>query len=90
VSTSIEHAGDELLVHGDLTIRGVTNPVTLRTELAGEGKNPWGKHVAGVEATATLERSQWGLNWNAALEAGGVLVAEKVKLALHIQAVKKE
>ena len=70
---------------GDLTIKGVTKPVTLDVEFGGVGTDPWGNEKAGFEATGEIDRTDWGLTWNANLEKGGVLVSEKIKLALDIQ-----
>lgn len=75
----------EYTVHGDLTIRGVTQPVALEVEFHGTGKNPWGKTVAGVSARASINRKDFGVNFNAALETGGVLVGEKVKLEVDVE-----
>jgi len=85
-STRIEKAGDGgLKVTGDLTLRGVTRPIVLEVDPVGPAvKNPWGQWVRGVSATAKLNRKDFGLNWNQALEAGGILVGEEVKL--HIEA----
>lgn len=88
-STRIEQRGDdELAVHGELTIRGVTRPVTLAVEINGEANDPWGGTRRGYSAKATINRRDFGLNWNAALEAGGVLVGEKVEIALEIEAIR--
>ena len=90
-STRIEPQGDDRYrIEGNLTIRDVTRPVVLDALKEGEGKDPWGKHRAGVTATTTIDRTQWGLTWNAALETGGVLVAEKVKVTLNVQGVLRE
>ncbi len=88
-STNIRQvAGDEFAVTGDLTIRGVTRPVTLAVTFEGFGVNPWGVEVAGVSARGELNREDWGLTWNAALETGGVLVSKKVSLAIEVQAAR--
>ena len=90
-STSLERDGDdddEFLLHGDLTIKGVTKPVTFELEFEGVATDPWGNTKAGFTAEAEINRKEWGLEWNVALEAGGVLVSEKIKLQLDIQAVK--
>ncbi len=88
-STRIERISDgELAVHGDLTIRGVTRPVTLEIELNGEAKDPWGGTRRGFSARTTVNRKEFGLHWNAALEAGGVLVGDKVEISLEIEAIK--
>jgi polyisoprenoid-binding protein YceI len=86
-STSIEPKGEgEFAVHGDLSIRGVTKPATFAVEYHGTGKNPWGKTVAGLHAHTTINRKDFGLNWNAALETGGILVGESVKIELDVEA----
>ena len=77
-------------VEGELTIRGQTRPVRLAVERNGEGKDPWGNQRVGLAATTTLNRHDWGLNWNVALEAGGVLVGDKVKVTLDLQAVERK
>lgn len=88
-STRIVHkGGDDYEVTGDLTIRGVTKPVTLAVEYAGTNKNPWGKVVAGFSARGEVNRKDFGVAFNAPLETGGVLVADKVKLELDVQAVE--
>lgn len=89
-SSRIEKKGDEFVVHGDLTIRGVTKPIALEVEFHGTSKNPYGKTVAGLSARATLNRRDFGVNYNALLEAGGVAVGEKVKLELEAEFVAAE
>ncbi len=85
-STNIRHlGGPEFAVTGDLTIRGVTRPVEFAVTFEGVGINPWGVEVAGVSAQAEVNREDWGLTWNAALETGGVLVGKKVTLDIEIQ-----
>ena len=85
-STLVESEGtNEYTLHGDLTIRGQTHPVSLKVEKLGEGKDPWGNQKIALQATATIDRTKWGLTWNQVLEAGGVLVSEKVKLELDLQ-----
>ena len=84
-STSFD--GDTLT--GDLTIKDVTKPVTFDVEFGGVGQDPWGNTKAGFEATADINRTDWNLNWNAALEKGGVLVSEKIKLVLDVQLAKQ-
>ena len=71
---------------GDLTIRGVTREVALEAELVGKGTDPWGGQRAGFAATTAINRKEFGLTWNQALEAGGVLVSDQVKISLEIQA----
>lgn len=87
-STKIEADGDDYALFADLTIRGVTKNVKFELEFEGVGKDPWGNTKAGFSAEAEINRKDWGLEWNAALETGGVLVGEKVKIQLDIQAVK--
>jgi len=86
-STKVEPAGEsDLRVTGDLTIHGVTKEVVLDTELNGQGTNPWGQGVISYTAHTKINRKDFGLNWNAALESGGVLVSEEVKIAIEIEA----
>lgn len=90
-STRIAAKGDgEYLVHGNITIRGVTQPITFDAEFHGVAKNPWGKTVAGLSARATLNRKDFGVNYNAVLEAGGVAVGEKVKLEIEAELIADE
>ncbi len=90
-STRIERKDDgEFLVHGDITIRGVTKPITLDVEFLGTSKNPYGKTVAGLSAHGTLNRKDFGVSFNALLETGGVAVSEKVKLEVELEAVYVE
>lgn len=85
VSTSFD--GSTLV--GDLTIKGVTKAVTLDVEFNGVATDPWGNDKAGFEAKGELNRTDWGLTWNAALEKGGVLVSEKITLVLDVQLGKQ-
>lgn len=93
-STRVEDAameeGDEFDVTGNLTIRGTTRAVTLHCRFEGVGKDPWGGERAGFNARTTLDRRDFGLRWNQALEAGGVLVGNEVDIEIDVQAVKKE
>lgn len=89
-STKVEPNGkDRLNVTGDLTIRGVTRPVTLDVELNGRATAPWGAEVIAYSAETTVNRKDFGLTWNVALEAGGVTVGEKVKISIEAEAVKQ-
>ena len=81
--------GDEIVTVGDLSIGGHTAPVELVWEFGGIAKDPWGNTKAGFETSATINRKDWGLQWNAALETGGFLVGEKVKLVIEIEAGKQ-
>lgn len=90
-STRIVKKDDEnFLVHGDLTIRGVTKPVKLDVEYGGIGKDPWGNEKAGFTISGKINRMDFDLKWNAALETGGVLVSEEVKLFAEIQLIKEK
>jgi polyisoprenoid-binding protein YceI len=88
-STGITADGDdEFKVTGDLSIRGVSRPVTIELEYTGAAKDPFGNDRIGFEGKAEINRKDWGLEWNAALETGGILVGEKVKLELDISAIR--
>jgi polyisoprenoid-binding protein YceI len=87
-STKVEKTGNnEFRVTGDLTLHGVTKQVVLETEYAGQGKNPWGMTVAGFSAKTSVNRKDFGLNWNVALETGGMLVSEKVNINIEAELV---
>lgn len=89
-STTVERTGDQrYALTGDLTINGRTAPVTVDWEATGSAVDPWGKTRVGFEGRATVQRRDWGLEWNVALDRGGVLVAEKVKLEFDIAAVRR-
>jgi polyisoprenoid-binding protein YceI len=89
-STRIERvSGNEYNVTGDLTIRGVTHPVTFKAEYYGQGKNPWGFTVAGLSAKTKISRKDWNLNWNQALETGGWLVSDEVTIEIDLETVQK-
>jgi polyisoprenoid-binding protein YceI len=77
------------IVVGDLTLHGVTREVSLEAELVGTGTDPWGGQRAGFAASTTINRRDFGLTWNQALEAGGVLVSDQVKISLEIQATSQ-
>jgi polyisoprenoid-binding protein YceI len=91
ISRRVERAGngDTYRVVGDLTIRDVTREVTFDTTYLGQGTDPWGGTRVGFSATTTINRKDFGLNWNAPLEAGGVLVSDQVRINLEVQAVKQ-
>ncbi|MEY3248537.1 MAG: hypothetical protein RL742_580 [Bacteroidota bacterium] len=74
---------------GNLTIKGISNEVRLDVEFGGIGKDPWGNEKAGFSVQGKINRKDWGLNWNAALEAGGVLVSDEVRVQAELQFVKK-
>lgn len=89
VSTDIVAVDDaSYRVTGDLTLKDVTRPVTLDLEVTGTAVDPWGNTRLGLEGSATVNRKDWGLTWNTALDAGGVLVGDKVTLELEVSAIK--
>jgi polyisoprenoid-binding protein YceI len=88
-STAVAQTGDdEYRVTGDLTIKGVSRPVTVELEYTGTAVDPYGNQRIGFEGKTTVNRKEWGVNWNAALEAGGVLVSEKVTLEFEVSAIR--
>jgi polyisoprenoid-binding protein YceI len=88
-STSVDKQGDDVYrVTGDLQIKGVTKPVSIDFEFTGAAKDPFGNLRLGFEGSTTINRRDWGVEWNAPLETGGVLVSEKVTLELEISAVQ--
>lgn len=89
-STRVEHVpGPTFRVHGDLTMHGISRPVVLETTFNGSGVNPWGQTVASWSATTEIDREQWDMNFNAALEAGGVLVGTNIKVNIEIEAARE-
>ncbi len=85
VSTGVRVEGGDFLVDGDLTMHGVTQPVTFEVEFGGFGTDPWGNYKAGATAKTVVNREDFGLTWNAALETGGVLVGKDVTITLDLQ-----
>ncbi|HKR63353.1 MAG TPA: YceI family protein [Thermoanaerobaculia bacterium] len=88
VEGAAKREGDRFRVIGDLTIRGTTMEVTLDCEYEGTGKDPWGGVRSGARANTSIDRREWGLKWNQALETGGILVANEVRVEIEVQAVK--
>jgi polyisoprenoid-binding protein YceI len=89
VSKKVEARGDTFALTGDLTVHGVTREVTWDLEYEGTVQDPWGGTRAGFSATIEVNRKDWGLEWNMALEAGGLVVSDKVRLNVEIEAVKQ-
>ncbi|MCA1664317.1 MAG: YceI family protein [Myxococcales bacterium] len=87
-STDIERDGDDFVVAGNLTIHGITRAVQLKVESLGAAKDPWGGYRAGFSASTSVNRKEFGLTWNVALEAGGVVVGDKIEIAIEIEAVR--
>ena len=88
-STAIERvSAEQYRVTGDLSIKGVTKPVVVDLEYTGAAVDPFGNRRIGLEGTTTVNRKDWGVSWNAALDAGGVLVSDKVTLEFDISAIK--
>lgn len=89
-STRVEGAptkpGDRFKLHGELTIRGVTKEVVLDARFEGTGKDPWGGDRAGFSAKTKIDRRDWGLTWNQALETGGILVSNDINIEIDVQA----
>jgi polyisoprenoid-binding protein YceI len=81
--------GDNFKLHGDLTIHGVTRPVTLDATAEGRGKDPWGGERAGFTARTQIKRSDYGLTYNQALETGGFLVGDDIKISIDVELVKQ-
>jgi polyisoprenoid-binding protein YceI len=88
-STNVKVEDDEIITAGDLSVAGVTHHVEVSWEFNGVAKDPFGNLKSGWDGTATINRKDWGLVWNAALETGGFLVSDKIKLVLEIEATKR-
>jgi polyisoprenoid-binding protein YceI len=89
-STRIEGDKEHFKLTGDLTIRDVTKEITLEVQYEGQTKDPWGGTRVGFSATGKIDRRDWGLTWNQALEAGGVVVGNDIKINLEVEAVKAQ
>jgi polyisoprenoid-binding protein YceI len=87
-STSVEKDGDDYVVNGNLTIKDQTKPLKLNAEFGGIATDPWGNTKAGFTLSGKINRSEFGLTWNAALETGGVMVSEEVKIVGELQFIK--
>jgi polyisoprenoid-binding protein YceI len=90
VSRRVEGSAGDLELVGDLTLHGVTREVALEVESGGASKDPWGNVRAIFSARTAIERKQFGLTWNQALETGGVMVGDKVEIELEVQAVRQD
>lgn len=89
-STRVEKVNDDHgKIYGDLTIRGVTRPVVLNVEYSGMAKSPWGTFSAGFTASTSISRKEWNLIWNQALETGGMLVGDEIKINIELEIVKQ-
>ncbi len=89
-SKRIQSGSGSFDVIGDLTLHGVTREVILEAEFDGRGADPWGGNRVGYSASTKINRKDFGLNWNAALEAGGVLVSDDIKIELNVEAVESK
>jgi polyisoprenoid-binding protein YceI len=87
-STSVKRSGEDIEVTGNLKIKDQEHAITLKGELTGPSKDPWGSTRVGLSLTGEIEREKWNLGWNQALEAGGVLVGKKVKLSIEAELVQ--
>ena len=88
VSTQVTRDGDDWVITGDLTINGITKPISVPFELTGSAKDPFGNVRIGFEGGTAISRKEWGVTWNAALETGGVLVSDKIKLEFDVSAIR--
>jgi len=89
-STAVEKTGDDTYkVTGDLTIREITRPITLAVEVEGQIIDPWGNERVGLSGRGRLNRKDWGLNWNQAIEAGGVVVSDHINISVEAALVRK-
>ncbi|MFG1607148.1 YceI family protein [Actinoplanes sp. NPDC049265] len=89
-STALKSWDDgEFVLDGELTIKDVTKPVELKVEFEGAGKSPYGQDVFGFSATTEIDREDWGLTWNMALESGGVMVSKKIKIEIEGEAIRQ-
>jgi polyisoprenoid-binding protein YceI len=88
VSTGINKDGDDYVLHTDLTIKGITKPVDFELEFDGVSGDPWGGTRAGFSAEAEISRKEWGIEFNMVLETGGVVIGDKVKIQIDVEAVK--
>jgi polyisoprenoid-binding protein YceI len=89
-STKVERTGTKSAkLHGDLTIRDITRPVVLDVEYVGQAKSPWGTISAGFSASTKINRKEWNLTWNQALETGGVLVGEEIAIDIELEMIKQ-
>ena len=89
VSKKVQKKGDGLTIEGELTIRDTTKPVTLEVEeITAEHGDPWGNRRVGATASTKIKRSDFGMTWNAALEAGGVVVGDEIKIHLDVELIK--
>lgn len=86
--TKFTRNGEDIIADGELTLRGQTHPITLKGEIGGPGQDPWGATRMSASMTTKISRKEWGLVWNVALEAGGVLVSDEVKLSVEVQATQ--
>jgi len=86
-STKIDQKGNDVSITGEMTIRGTTQPLTLKGEFTAPTKDPWGNLRAALSVTGKISRKQWGLIWNQALEAGGWAVGDEVKISVELEAV---
>lgn len=89
VSTDVKRDGEDWVITGDFTIKDVTRPLTITFEPTGSARDPFGNLRIGFEGETAISRKDWGLTWNAALETGGVLVSDKIKLQFDVSAIQQ-
>ncbi|WBB96899.1 MULTISPECIES: YceI family protein [unclassified Solwaraspora] len=85
----VSHSGNEFVLAGDLTVKDVTRPVELAVEFEGAGRSPFGQDIFGFTASTEIDREEFGLTWNVALETGGVLVGKKIKIEIEGEAIRQ-
>jgi polyisoprenoid-binding protein YceI len=85
----VKHDGSDFVIAGELTIRGVTKDVELAVEYGGVANSPWGQQVIAFSATGEIDREDFGITWNAALETGGVVVSKKLKIEIEVEAIRQ-
>lgn len=88
-STTVERRGDEYAIEGDLTIKGISKPVTLKADVTDFVTDPWGNPRVAAEASGRINRTDWGLTWNQVLEAGALLVSEDVRFTIAVQMLQQ-
>ena len=89
-STRVDVDGSSAAVHGDLTIKDITRPVTLAVEFAGHAVDPWGNDRAVFSAEVTINREDWGLTWNMILDTGGLLVSREIRLEIEVELIRQK
>ncbi len=87
-ATGAEQDGDDVTIHGDLTMRDVTKPITLKGSVSGPVVDPWGNPRVGIVASGTINRQDWGVSWSQKLDNGGLVVSDTVKIDVNVEGIK--